>query len=324
MAQRFNPTSHTAGWLMWVLYKRGLKYCTIAPITLSSNSLQKTHIPLEGGLSIKQRIRLLLSYDGSSFKGWQKQPFHKASVQQSIEEALSQMLNTPITLIGAGRTDAGVHALGQNAHFDSPKKIPKPHLFVAGLNALTSAHIVCHQAWQAPFEFHAQKSALHRTYTYIIFNTQTPMALNSLQGYWLPAPVCLNQLNQMANLLIGNKNFKSFQNTGTLSKSTFRTIYQARWFWMQKNKVLAFQICGNSFLKQMVRNIVGTQLRLMKKPSEAIPIFQSILQAQDRTKAFETAPAHGLYLHHIAYPQLLIQKCQKFKKISLDKKFQHL
>lgn len=258
---------------------------------------------------ISKKIRLLLSYDGSSLKGWQKQKNTPHTVQNYLEKALLKIFNQNIPVIGAGRTDAGVHALGQTAHFYIPKTTPCNHL-LRGLNSLTPPFISCHKAWLAPKNFHAQRSALHRTYSYIIFNTKTPPALRRNHGLWHSRPIHYKKLNQMACQLIGEKDFKNFQNTGTEIKNTTRMINQAGWFWL-RHGLLMFQIQGQSFLKQMVRNLVGTQLNLMSSENP-VQELKNIFNSKNRPKAVVTAPAQGLFLHKISYPQSLDKICQKF------------
>ena len=254
------------------------------------------------------RLRLLLSYDGTGYKGWQKQKTTSLTIQHQVEKALSQIVNQKISIIGSGRTDAGVHALGQTAHCDIPK-IPNTSSLIKSLNALTPDDISCHQIWEAPDRFHAQISAQKRTYTYLIWNTKTPNALNRNFGHWYPQRMNLKNLQEMAEFLVGKKDFTSFQNKGSVVESTVKHIHQCRWFHIRSG-CLAFQICGNSFLKQMVRNLVGTQLALMNRP-QSTRLLKEILNAQDRKRAFKTAPAQGLFLNHVSYPPSLDKKCQK-------------
>ena len=255
----------------------------------------------------KYKLRLLLSYDGSFFKGWQKQKHDNKTVQNSLEEALSKICGASIQVIGASRTDAGVHALAQTAHFSS-SKILFSGSFIKAVNALTPRALSCHALQQAPMEFHAQKSALSRSYSYLIFNTKTPSALQQNHGLWKPQPLCLNTLNKMASAFIGRHDFKSFQNSGTPVKDTVRVIEKARWRFIRPG-LLVFQIQGNSFLKQMVRNIVGTQLKLVREKN-SVQKIKLILKARDRKSAGPTAPAHGLFLTKVAYPAVLNKKCK--------------
>ena len=256
----------------------------------------------------KYKIRLVLSYDGSFFKGWQKQKLEQKTVQNSLEQALSKICGQTIQVMGASRTDAGVHALAQTAHFFS-SKILSSDSFIKSINALTPSTLSCHALWQAPLEFHAQKSALNRSYSYLIFNTKTPSALRRNQGLWKPhPPLNIDTLNKMADTLIGRHDFKSFQNSGTPVKDTVRVIEKAHWRRLRPG-LFVFQIQGNSFLKQMVRNIVGTQLKLFREKNSAQKL-KLILKAKDRKSAGPTSPAHGLFLTKVTYPAILNKKCK--------------
>jgi len=134
------------------------------------------------------RLRLLLSYDGTSFKGWQKQKTTSHTVQHFLEKALCTVFKQKVFVVGAGRTDAGVHALAQTAHCDvTARSIPSS--LIASVNALTPPTISCHQIWKAPSDFHAQRSAQKRVYTYLIFNIKTPSALTRNYSYCYPYPV---------------------------------------------------------------------------------------------------------------------------------------
>ena len=257
----------------------------------------------------KTRIRLVLSYDGTPFKGWQKQKNTAMTVQHCLEKALGKISGRPVQVVGAGRTDAGAHALGQTAHFDLVEEIPSDQL-LRGLNGLTPQALSCHKLWKAPPGFHAKNSALHRRYHYVIFNTKTPSAIRRNYGLWRPQPVHFENLNKTARFLKGQKDFKSFQNTGTAVKSTVCVIHWARWVWARPG-LLVFQIQGKSFLKQMVRNLVGAQLSLMKKENP-IDDLENIFKAKDRKKAPPTAPALGLFLYKVAYPPSLDKQCCRF------------
>jgi len=254
------------------------------------------------------RLRLLLSYDGTPFKGWQKQKTTPHTVQRFLEKAFRTVFKQKISIIGAGRTDAGAHALAQTAHFDVAVE-SVPSSLIASVNAINPPENSCHGIWKAPSDLHARKSARRRICNYVIFNTKTPSALQRNYSYWYPHLVFYENLQKMSQCLIGEHDFKSFQNSGNTLQNTRKIIYQAGWYWL-KTRVLAFQISGNGFLKQMVRNLVGTQLGLMKE-SDSAQRFQAILKARDRRMALKTMPAQGLFLHRIYYPLSLDKKCQK-------------
>ncbi len=253
-------------------------------------------------------IRLLLSYDGTDFQGWQKQP-GLVTVQTTVEAVLSQIYNEPIKIIGSGRTDAGTHAVGQVAHFIPPKVITTEPRLMRALNAMLPPSVVVKGAWEAPPEFHARKSAFRKTYIYRIWNHEVRSALWRDRALWVQHPLNMKFLNLLARHLVGRKDFKSFQTQGTPVKTTIRRIDNCSWEAPAKGLV-EFRIRGNGFLKQMVRNLVGTLLHLERNQMELTDLL-NIFEARDRQAAKTTAPAYGLYLYGVEYPADLDNKCRK-------------
>lgn len=258
------------------------------------------------------KIKLLITYDGTDFCGWQKQKEHKhaselPSIQETIEKALTRVFNEPISLSGSGRTDTGVHALAQVAHFSTERPLPKDLCWAVRGHLPPS--VVVKSAWIAPDDFHATLSATHKTYRYQIWNKPRASALLHRYSWWIRRPLDLDFLNESAQFLVKNQDFKSFQSTGTEVKTTVREVLSARWT-QKKNGVLEFKITGKGFLKQMVRNIVGTQIDLFvrgEKPSKML----EILEARDRRKAGTTAPPQGLFMDRVYYPEELDNKCRR-------------
>ncbi len=253
-------------------------------------------------------IKLLISYDGTQFNGWQKQPGLN-TVQSTVESVLSQIYNEPIKIIGSGRTDAGTHAVGQVAHFEAPKISTSEHRMVRAMNAMLPESVVIKGAWHAPDDFHARKSAVRKTYIYRIWNHEIRSALWHQRALWVPQELNLGLLNQFARQIEGRKDFKSFQSQGTPVKSTIRRIDQCLWK-PRGQGLLEFRITGNGFLKQMVRNLVGTLLHLERNRMELTDLL-NIFDARDRQAAKATAAAHGLYLYRVEYPPTLDNKCRK-------------
>lgn len=254
------------------------------------------------------KVKLLLSYDGSDFAGWQRQKDGSITVQETIEKVLSKMFNEPIKISGSSRTDAGVHALGQVAHFLAPKD-PAKYKLRRGMNALLPDTIVVRDAWLAPDDFHSMASAERKTYKYHILNHPIRSPFKRHFSTWIDRPLDIDHLNQSCRHLVGEHDFKSFQTTGTELKSTIRTVFSAEWVPL-KNNILEFRITGSGFLKQMVRNIVGTAMDLnfqRRDPQEMV----EILAALDRCKALGTAAPEGLYLVKIVYPDTLDKRCRK-------------
>lgn len=255
-----------------------------------------------------RKIKLLLSYDGSDFLGWQRQP-GGSTIQGTLDHVLSQIYNEPIRTIGSGRTDAGTHAIGQVAHFVAPKILAKEDRLMRALNSLLPPTIVVKGAWEAPEDFHALASAARKTYIYRIWNHPLPSALWNQRALWVPQPLDLERLNLLAQGILGERDFKSFQSAGTPVKSTIRRIDQCGWFAPHRH-LLEFRIRGNGFLKQMVRNLVGTLLYLERHKALGEQL-SDIFAARDRQAAKTTAPAHGLYLYRVDYPTALDKKCRK-------------
>jgi tRNA pseudouridine38-40 synthase len=258
------------------------------------------------------RIKLILSYDGTDFCGWQKQKDHAfgpdlPSIQESVEKALADILQHPVALSGSGRTDAGVHALGQVAHFDSEKNMPKDLCWA--LASKLPKSIVAKEAFLAPDDFHATISAEKKIYRYWIWNNTRPTALLGRYTWNIRKELRLDYLNECSKFLLGEKDFASFRTMGTPVKHTIRQIHSAEWIRL-KPSLIQFTICGNGFMKQMVRNIVGTLADLDLK-SQPIEKIDEIIKSKSRQKAGPTAPPQGLSLVKVYYPQTLDKRCRR-------------
>ncbi|OFZ31657.1 MAG: tRNA pseudouridine(38-40) synthase TruA [Bdellovibrionales bacterium RIFCSPHIGHO2_01_FULL_40_29] len=258
------------------------------------------------------RIKFIVSYDGTGFCGWQKQNHEKRpSVCQTLEEALEKLFGHKILLSASGRTDAGVHALNQVCHFDTSNNlIERKNWDMAwALRRFLPDSIVVKRVWIAPERFHSTISAERKTYKYLIFNAQRPSPVLSRYAGWVRRPLNLDHLNQTSQFLLGFQDFKSFQSIGTEVRSTNREIFQANWRW--KNRQTAeFSITGSGFLKQMVRNIVGTQLFLEQNDLPATEM-KRIIDLKDRKFAGPAAEPQGLYLFKVYYPQDLDNECRE-------------
>ena len=254
------------------------------------------------------KVKVLIAYDGTDFAGWQRQESGKATIQGSIEEALSHFFNQPLTIFGAGRTDAGVHAKGQVAHFLAPKAFEGKKLLYA-LNSLTPQSISLHGLWEVPKDFHARTSARWKTYIYEIDNGLTPCVFKKRFSLWQKGRFDIELLNHYAQTLLGSQDFKSFQNQGSEVSHTVREIFEAKWERLAKDR-LTFRITGNGFLRQMVRNIVGTLLKLHQEKAPS-SVLVDIIHSQDRQCAGATAPPQGLCLDAIFYPDSLDSQCRK-------------
>ena len=253
------------------------------------------------------KIRLLLAYKGTDFLGWQKQKKGR-TVQGDLEKTLSHLFQCSVSVTGSGRTDAGAHALGQVAHFKLPKILKKIHI-VKALNHLTPNDLSVRGAWQAPESFHARFSVIKKTYQFFISNSQFPPALSREFLYWLPQVIDLKKLNEMTKEILGKNDLRSFETSGSDTKEKTKTIFSAKWDQVGTS-LYRFSITGSGFLKQGVRNIVGTQLDLLRE-KDSKSRFKDILLSCSRQKALGTASSSGLYLTYVYYPQNLDRKCRK-------------
>lgn len=266
--------------------------------------------------TLKQRVRLLLSYEGSRYCGWQSQSEYKNknSIQNILESALTQIYKEPISCAVAGRTDAGAHAYSQNIHFDvsgDPKRVP----LLLALRTLLPFDICARKAWIVPLQFSAHSSAVAKTYRYFIINSEFPAAIGWRYLYWYPHTLDLEKLQTFANLIVGRHDFKSFQSSsGRPPKTSVRKIYRAQWSQPKKN-LFVFEITGNGFLTQMVRNLVSCQLELHKK-NKTTEDFQDIFKSQNRRLIGKPAPSSGLFLTKVYYPKSLLELCTPLTPVS--------
>jgi tRNA pseudouridine38-40 synthase len=245
----------------------------------------------------QRNIRLLLEYDGSRYHGWQRQR-GDLSIQQVLEEALGRLTGVEVRLIGSGRTDAGVHALGQVANFLTASPIPL-RAFREGLNSLLPWDIAVLEAEEAPPEFHARKSARHKTYEYRILNRPVRSPLHHHAGWWLAAPLDLAALQAAAALLPGKHDFSAFRASGSSNLNPVRLVLSALWQ-THPGGWLRFTVTATGFLRGMVRSLVGTMVEIGK--GKATPeLLAELLISGERSLAGPTAPPQGLYLVEVVY-----------------------
>ncbi|MBU1343560.1 MAG: tRNA pseudouridine(38-40) synthase TruA [Proteobacteria bacterium] len=244
-----------------------------------------------------KNFKIVVEYDGTDFFGWQKQK-DKKTVQGEIEKVLSLMLNQTIRISGSGRTDAGVHALGQVANFHAQTTILAENL-KKGVNSLIKHPIVIKECSIADNDFHAQYTAVSKEYHYVILNQEDPCAIGRTYHWHIRHPLDLEIMNICCKAITGIFDFKSFENTGSPRSSTIREVFFAT-IKSSGNNRFVFKICASGFLKYMVRNLMGTiVLAGMNKIS--IDQFIHIRDAKDRTTAGPTAPAQGLFLKKVNY-----------------------
>lgn len=236
-----------------------------------------------------------LSYDGTPFVGWQRQPAGD-SVQSCLEDALSILFRKPLSIVGAGRTDAGVHAHQLFAHVDLDEHVDQDLTF--RLNKLLPKEIAVRNIIAVTQDAHARFDAVSRIYRYHITTQKNPFLQK--RSYQFAKPLDLDLMNQAAKILIDHKNFKCFSKSKTDVKTYVCDIQQVHW--QQNGSELVFFIQANRFLRNMVRAIVGTLIEVgLRKIS--ISDFEAILASRDRSQAGYSVPAHGLYLEKVNYPK---------------------
>ncbi len=244
-----------------------------------------------------KNFKLVIEYEGTPFHGWQRQN-DLPTVQGEIEKVLSVMTRQRVDLHGSGRTDAGVHAVGQVANFTCDTKIT-PEAFGSGLNSLLPDPIAIRECIHVPEDFHARFSAKDKTYRYRILNRPYPSAIARNFAWFLHKDLDVDAMDEAAKRLLGTHDFKSFEGVGSPRPHTVREVMKAG-FTREDEDNLLFEIKGNGFLKYMVRNIMGT---LVDVGSGKISPerFSRIILEKDRRKAGTTAPPHGLCLMRVGY-----------------------
>lgn len=249
----------------------------------------------------KRPIQLVISYDGTDFGGWQRQK-NARSVQEEIEKALEKMHGHPVRLTGAGRTDAGVHALGQVAGFFTDIASIPAEKFLLALNKLLPRDIRIMKASEAPKDFHARFDASLRKYRYFIVCGGRQDAFNHRYAWCVTHQPAIGKLNAMASVIAGEHDFSAFASAKDISVSKHRFVQDSS-FWFEGGK-LVYQVSANAFLWRMVRSLVGTMLFLepkAAKESDAAGMMKTILEKGDRTLAGPTAPPYGLFLWNVEY-----------------------
>lgn len=252
-------------------------------------------------------IKLTIEYDGTRYAGWQIQP-HRTTVQGTIQDALRRITQEKVDLIGASRTDAGVHAMAQAAHFRTKSRMPIARMETS-LNGLLPGDISINKVTQVASGFHAQNDAKKKEYRYLIWNHRARSALLKDRVWHIWTPLNLAAMRKAARLLVGRHDFSAFRASRSDTRTSVRTIYEikickgAPWrapIWAQQAAPLQIAVTGNGFLKYMVRNIVGT-LADVGRGRIGPDKVREILRSKDRKKAGATAPASGLYLVRVEY-----------------------
>jgi len=244
-----------------------------------------------------RRIRLTVEYDGTNYSGWQRQE-NAMSVQQRLEEALGRLLKTETRVTGASRTDAGVHALGQTAHFDTESAIP-PEKYAFALNTMLPDDIRIRASTAAPDGFHARFDARGKIYRYLIYQSPHASALLRNTHAHVMYPLDAGRMDAEARSIIGTHDFRAFAASGSVAKDTVRTIRDCRV--VRAGDEFMLLVYGSGFLYNMVRILAGTVIQVGSGKLEEGAIARA-LDGRSRLSLGVTAPAHGLTLMRVFYP----------------------
>jgi tRNA pseudouridine38-40 synthase len=258
---------------------------------------------------LMRKIRLLLEYDGTAYHGWQVQK-EDLTIQSIIEEKVSQVTGTPSSVIGASRTDAGVHAFGQVAVFRTESQLAAATIKRA-LNAVLPKDIRVLAATEVGSSFHPREDALKKRYVYMIANQRVSSVFLYRYTWIVPQILDINVMEKASRVLIGKHDFSAFMGTGSDVKDTVREIYSLDVEKLDtvdfmtvclKGTFIRITIEANGFLRHMVRNIVGTLIEIGRGRIPSVKI-KEILESHDRKQAGQTAPPNGLFLERIDYPK---------------------
>ena len=255
------------------------------------------------------RYRINLSYDGSSFCGWQIQN-SAPSVQEKVQDALGILLKEEVTLTGAGRTDTMVNAIGYAAHFDTAEAIPDVRSLGYKINAILPKGIIVHSIEKCPDDFHARFSATSREYMYFLHRKKDPFL--EKYSYRCSYPLDVEAMNKAAGMILGTKDFSCFEKTGGANKTSICTVTKAVWetytpdhvrlmgYPAEDGDYLVFTVRADRFLRNMVRAIVGTLIEI-GRGKHSPEWMEEVLQSKDRCSAGESVPGHALFLKEVDY-----------------------
>lgn len=255
----------------------------------------------ENGSSFpKRRIALLLSYDGTAFNGWQVQNGGR-TVQRELETAVGILVKEHVRVIASGRTDSGVHALGQVVHFDLTGDISLQKLCI-GLNGILPKDVAVSNAYETDENFHARFSAVEREYRYVIYNHPQRSPFMLYRSLWLNFYIDEGYMREALKCLEGERDFASFCKKKSRLENTVRNI--SRTSVIRSGNYIYVTVCGNAFLHNMIRIIVGTCIDIYKRGKKPAYI-EEILKAKNRDKSGITAPPYGLYLKKVRFSPIL-------------------
>ncbi len=265
----------------------------------SDNYMRPTWYPIEEGY---RRIRMTVMYDGNTFHGWQRQKDVR-SVQETLEHAIDKITGVHTPVHASGRTDSGVHALGQVVHFDTPNLSIPPQSFTPALNALLPKDVRVRESSAVDETFHARFTSLAREYRYVIkeFDSVTPFDTGRV--YRIKKYPDLDLLNSYAEVIIGTHDFTTFGASQDQSISKIRDVFESYFmydYFLSSEKVLVYVVKANAFMMHQVRSMVGTMLQLAETEAPAEEM-KNLLEAKERTQVLRTAPSDGLFLYNVEY-----------------------
>jgi tRNA pseudouridine38-40 synthase len=242
-------------------------------------------------------LRMILEYDGTAYSGWQRQA-NGLTIQQVLEEKIAVMAGETVKVIGSGRTDAGVHALGQVAHFKTIATIPDVH-FLKGINSLLPGDIAVNALQEVDPSFHARYDAKSKVYLYQIVNGSVRPVLLRRYAWFVPGPLNLESIREAAVYFMGTHDFSSFCSTHSDAPDHIRTITDIR-IETGSHGLIRVAMEADGFLRHMVRGIVGTLVDI-GRGKRFVSDMQEILHAKDRRQGGMNAPPHGLFLKEVRY-----------------------
>ncbi len=242
------------------------------------------------------RLAMVVEYDGTEYSGWQLQP-DRPTIQQALETALRTVLGHAVRVEASGRTDAGVHALGQVAAFSIARR-PELRALHKSLNALAGAGIVVRELREVAENFDPRRDARRRIYEYSIDNRPWPSPFRARYAWHVPAPLDLDGMQRAARTLVGEHDFASFQAADCDAQGSIRRVFESEW--QRRGDEILYRVSATAFLRHMVRTIVGTLVEV-GHGVRTVDRFAALLDARDRTLAGPTAPAHGLVLVRADY-----------------------
>ncbi len=238
--------------------------------------------------------KLIIQYDGTAYSGWQIQK-NQMTVQQKITDSIETILKEKVNLIGSGRTDTGVHALGQTANFRTEQEIDQ-YKFIYSLNSILPYDISILKMEKSAENFHSRFDAKKRVYIYLMSGYKSPFYKN--YSYFYHYDIDCTRLNDLSEALLGTQDFSSFSKKNTDTKNKVCTIYEARW--KETNRLILFYISADRFLHGMVRSITGTLLYALKN-NTGNDFISMVINEKDRSAASEAVPAKGLFLYKVKY-----------------------